>query len=90
MVRPDRGVLVQEADLRYGGNNLIVSETALTSQGSKTKGRLYVPTFTHYVYLVPVYLQWVSRRLNERIMTLQYRLNLLSPKLLAAQCRLSR
>jgi len=34
VARPNRGAPVQEADLRYGGTYLIVSETALTSQGS--------------------------------------------------------
>jgi hypothetical protein len=36
VARPNRGAPVQEADLRYGGTYLIVSETALTSQGSLT------------------------------------------------------
>ena len=39
MVRPDRGALVQETDLHHGGGNVIVSERALTSQGSVSQLR---------------------------------------------------
>ena len=45
MVRPDGGILVQEADLHHGGGNVIVSETALTSQGS---GVTYAPRIICY------------------------------------------
>ena len=40
-VQSDWSGLVQEADLRYAGNDLILSETALTSQESELKLLLF-------------------------------------------------